>query len=329
MTNLENRVAIALLSMQRHSWEQGTAMQAFLEMGQMEIVTAMAFEAAYRSMPDGRTATIGVSDGITDPCATGEALEAAARWTGDERLRQSAAALRNWALKAAPRNEAGIVYHLTGGKSFWADSFYMLPPYLAAIGEPEEGMRQFNGYWEALYDPKSGLLFHMWDDEHKKLSRPLHWGTGNGWALAAMARMIPRIPDRQAQVLLIDRVGKLLDVVLAWMEPDGAFHDILDDKTSFREVNMSQMTAYTIYQGASQGWLDERYIPQAEKMRYCAHKNTDSFGFVHQVCGAPTFDCPGQSPEAQAFALLMENARRCWKETRNKGEENDTDKIDA
>ena len=330
MTDWEDRVSIALLSMQRHSWEQGTAMQAFLEMGQLDIVTAMAFEAAYRSMPDGRTATIGVTDGVTDPCSTGEALEATARRTGDGRLRHSADALRNWALKTAPRNENGIVYHLTGGKCFWADSFYMLPPYLAAIGEPEEAMRQFNGYWEALYDPESGLIFHMWDDETKTLNRPLHWGTGNGWTLAAMARMIPMLPDREAQALLIDRARKLLDAVLKWMEPDGAFHDILDDAASFREVNMSQMTAYTIYRGAVQGWLEERYIAQAETMRCCARKNTDEFGFVHQVCGAPTFDRPGRSPEAQAFALMMENARRHWmKKTRNKGERNDSNKIDA
>ena len=48
------KAARALLAMQRHSWEQGVAMQAFLEMGDMETVTAMAFESINRSLEDGR-----------------------------------------------------------------------------------------------------------------------------------------------------------------------------------------------------------------------------------------------------------------------------------
>lgn len=43
---ITDKSALVLLAMQRHSWEQGTAMQAFLEMGEMEIVTAMAREVA-------------------------------------------------------------------------------------------------------------------------------------------------------------------------------------------------------------------------------------------------------------------------------------------
>lgn len=329
MTDREKKIAMALLAMQRHSWEQGVAMQAFWELGQTDTVIAMAFEAVYRALPDGRTATIGVADGVTDPCSTGEALEAAARLTGDPQLRQGADALRRWAMEDAPRNGDGIVYHLTSGKAFWADSFYMLPPYLAAIGEYDEAMRQFSGYWRALYDPKSGLLFHMWDDEKGVLSRPVHWGTGNGWALAAMARMIPVLPDRRARRLLIGRARGLLDAILKWMEPDGSFHDVLDDPASFREVNMSQMTAYAIYCGAAQGWLEEVYTVQAEKMSRCARESTDSYGIVHQVCGAPTFDHPGQSPEAQAFALLMEAAASRWPgTTNNKGEGYDPDKLD-
>ena len=39
------KAAMALLCMQRYSWEQGTAMQAFLESGEDEIVLKMAKEA--------------------------------------------------------------------------------------------------------------------------------------------------------------------------------------------------------------------------------------------------------------------------------------------
>ena len=43
-------------------------------------------------------------------------------------------------------------------------------------------------------------------------------------------------------------------------------------------------------------------------MRQAANKKLNLFGFVEGVCGAPTFDHPGFSPEGQAFYLLMEQA---------------------
>lgn len=120
------KVSNALLSMQRHSWEQGVAMQAFLEMGQDDYVCAMAFEAVNRSLEDGRAAIIGVTDGVTDHCSVGEGLKKACQLTGNEFLCKGREELLKWALQRAPRNEEGIVYHLTRTREFWADSFYML-----------------------------------------------------------------------------------------------------------------------------------------------------------------------------------------------------------
>ncbi len=52
-----NKVKRVLLSMQRYSWEQGTAMQAFLEAGDMDTVICMAYEPRaeflYRSVNAG------------------------------------------------------------------------------------------------------------------------------------------------------------------------------------------------------------------------------------------------------------------------------------
>lgn len=316
-TTRVGKIALALLAMQRHSWEQGTSMQAFLEMGELDIVAAMAYEAVYRATPDGRPATVGVFDGIVDPCSTGEALNAAVNYTGDPVLRRGAEALRTWAMEKAPRDADGHVYHLTGTHAFWSDSPYMLPPYLASIGEWDAAIHNFNGYWDALYDTDAGLLCHIWDEDLGTFSDGSHWGTGNGWTLAALARMIPMAPDGDRE-LLIGRATGLLKAVLSHMEPDGSFHNVLDDKDSFRELNLTQMTAYTIYRGMTEGWLDPEYEAAADTLHRCAMEATDPWGIVHQVCGAPTFDKSGQSPEAQAFALLMENAAARWEREKTK-----------
>ncbi|MDR1105126.1 MAG: glycoside hydrolase family 88 protein [Treponema sp.] len=306
-----SRVKTALLAMQRHSWEQGTAMQAFLEQSDMDIVTAMAKEAVYRSIPDGRAAIIGNYDAVTDPCSVGEALLAACRKTGDPALKQGYDALLEWALHKAPRNSGGIVYHVESKPQFWSDSMYMLPPFLAAAGYYREALVNAYGYWDVLFDAEAKLVCHMWDDGAKSFVRKAHWGGGNGWTLAAFARLYDLLPsgheqDRQK----IAGMGRILaDSVLSYMRGDGLFHDIVDDPGSFVETNLSQMLAYALYRGIYSKWLPESYRASAEKLYAAARKKIDSYGLVQDCCGAPSFDKPGVAPEGQAFYLLMEAAR--------------------
>ena len=119
------KAAMALLCMQRYSWEQGTAMQAFLESGEDEIVLKMAKEAVYRSIEDGRAAILGTLEAVTDPCSVGEALVYAVAKTQDPFLEEGLKKLINWALKLAPRSEDGAVYHVMSEPQIWVDSFYI------------------------------------------------------------------------------------------------------------------------------------------------------------------------------------------------------------
>lgn len=303
-----------LLAMQRHSWEQGLAMQALYEWGDMEQVICLACEAVYRRMEDGRLASIGVFDAVTDPCAVGEALLAACEATKDERLAEGRDALLRWALEKAPRSEKGVLYHLNTSRQFWVDSMYMLPPFLAAAGYFEEALRNFYGYHEALYDAEYGLMSHMWDDEKKEYIRRDHWGTGNGWALSAMVRMQGLLPESYAddRKRIREMACKLLEKAAGYMRPDGLFHDVIDDETTFVETNFSQMMAYSIYRGMAEGWIDREWEAKAALLRSAANRKMNAYGFICGVCGAPTFDKPGISPEGQAFYLLMEHAAKVY-----------------
>ncbi|MBQ8638919.1 MAG: glycoside hydrolase family 88 protein [Lachnospiraceae bacterium] len=308
------KAAQCLLSMQRQSWEQGCAMQAMLELGEMETVIRLAYESVYRSVPDGRCAVLTTTHAVTDPCCVGEALIAAWKATGDEFLKAGLDKLLVWALEKAPRNGAGVVYHVEEASQFWVDSMYMLPPFLAAAGYYDEALTNFYGYYEALHDEKTGLMRHMWDDEKKAFVRDALWATGNGWTLAAMARLIDLLPDERAKDReeIIRRTKALLEAAMPWMREDGLFHDVLDDKTSFVEVNFPQMMAYTIFRGVKSGWLEESWLDAAYRMRKAANGKMNAYGFVRDVCGAPYFDKPGISPEGQAFYLLMEcAAQKC------------------
>ena len=308
---MTDRVKRALLAMQRYNWEQGVTAQAFLEAGDDDIAIALAIEGANRQNADGRCCHIADSTAVTDPCAVGEALVFAAEQTGDPFLIAARDRLLRWALHDAPRNDAGVVYHFLDSRMIWVDSMYMLPPFLARAGEYDEAMRQLDGYWDILYTPENGLLAHQWSDAESRFLRKDAWAVGNGWAMAGMARVIALLPvNHPGRARLIRRVQQLIDAALPCQMTDGAFHDVLDDPSTFREVNFAQMLAYTIYRGVKEGWLDASLLPHAEKARAAALAEVDQYGLVCNVCGAPYFDKPGVAPEGQAFHILMEAARK-------------------
>ncbi|MEK8126632.1 glycoside hydrolase family 88 protein [Paenibacillus filicis] len=304
------KVKLALLSMQRYSWEQGVAAQAMLESGDMELAILFARDAVNRQDAAGKLGVMNDGYSVTDSAANGEAVARAAQATGDPLFEQGAARMLDWLLHHAPRTAEGTLRHVIDKPQVWIDSFYMAPPFLAVSGHYEEAVKQIDGYRQLLWDPEARLFGHIWDDEAKAYVRQAHWGVGNGWAAAGMVRVLERLPESMSEER--ERIlGYLLDVLegcLAHLREDGLLHDVIDDSSTFVETNAAQMLSYAIYRGVTLGLLDRRYIRAAERMRTAAHGRVDERGLVQGSCAAPFFDRPGTAPESQAFFLLMESA---------------------
>src|SRR5512135_2905715 len=143
---LINRVKLAMLTMQRASWEQGVAAQALLELGEIDLAVLMAQEAAQRQLPDGRLAGLGSEIAVTDPAANGVPVLYAARYTGEAQLKAAAQRMLDYLMITAPRTKDGVLHHRTDVQQVWVDSFYMAPPFLAVAGHPEEAIRQVEGF---------------------------------------------------------------------------------------------------------------------------------------------------------------------------------------
>ncbi|MDE6259414.1 MAG: glycoside hydrolase family 88 protein [Oscillospiraceae bacterium] len=303
-----------LLAMQRHCWEQGEAEHALTELGETETVIRMARETINRRLPDGRVGIMSEADErtVTDPCSCGQALRLAWEQTGDPRFQAAHEKLLHWTLHEAPRSEKGILYHLTDSPEFWADSMYMLPPFLADAGEYEEAVKQYNGYWDALFDPAAGLLHTFWHDGTGTFLRDgIHRGIANGYAVIAVCRMLPLLPEAMTEEKkeLAEKARRIIDGMLKH-ERDGVFYDALDKpEGSFVAMNAAQMLAYGIYRGIQQGWLvRDGYLEHADRLRGAMVSRVDTYGFVNDVCGAPTFRVPGNAPNGQSFYLLMQCA---------------------
>lgn len=309
---LVERVKLAMLTMQRHAWEQGVAAQALLELGEEDLVVLMAREAVVRIWDDGRLGQVCDNHGVTDPGANGEAVLWAARKTGDPKLKAGADRMLNYFLHKAPRRKDGTLYHIDDKPQVWIDSMYMAPPFLAVAGQPEEALRQVEGLRKLLWNKDHELFSHIWDDAKNDFRRKAFWGVGNGWAAAGMTRVLKALPESMPaeKKRLQDYIRGVLDGCLEHQRPDGLFHDVLDNPGSFVEVNLAQVLSYTIYRGVKAGWLDSEYRAKADRMRQAARAKVDGLGLVQDVCGSPTFEAPGTATEGQAFFLLMEAAHR-------------------
>ena len=305
---LTEKVKLAMLAMQRASWEQGTAIQAAVETNDLLLLHLLVTEAILRQTPDGRTCMLGSNNNVTDPVAAGAGIVKCYELTGLQKYKDAADRLYDYCKTKAPRNAEGTLYHITNGKELWSDSIYMLPPFLAAYKDYDECMKQLRGYRNVLWYKDKKLFAHRWSDDKGDFVNPKCWGGGNGWAMASFAIIYELMPDNLTSYKkeIASMIQELTEGLIAHMRPDGLFHDIVDDKSSFVETNLSQMAAFGIYKGIRLGMLDKKYRTHADKMKAAAISKIDKYGYVQDACGSPTFSKPGTSTEAQAFFLMMQ-----------------------
>lgn len=305
------KVKEALLSMQRASWEQGVAAQAFFEIGDEEMATLMAYEAVLRQTDEGRLSVLYTDNGVTDPAAIGEVVFHAYSTTKDESLLVAANKMMEYLLHKAPRTPEGIIYHTLNAPEIWIDSIYMAPPFLAVMGQYNEAVKQIAGIRKCLWNSKEKLYSHRWHYANNEFINESFWGVGNGWALVALSKVINTLPQemlKEKEALIASNIEHL-ESCIGYMRADGLYNNVINDSDTFIETNLSQMIAYTIYSGVRSGWLDSSYLEAADTMRKAAHSKVDEYGFVQDVCGAPWFNEPGRAAEGQAFFIMMEAAR--------------------
>lgn len=300
----------AMLAMQRASWEQGTAIQAMLECADYDMLRLMVNEALLRSMPDGRTCVLYTDNGVTDPVAAGAGILKCYELFGDEKYKQAADKLYDYCKNVAPRSDEGIVYHVYNAREIWSDSVFMLPPFLAAYGDYDECMKQIRGYKKYLWNTEKKLFAHRWSDDEQRFINPHCWGGGNGWAAASFAIIYERLPDdrQDEKTEIASCLTELLDGLQAAVLPNGLYNDFVGEQDTFVETNLSQMAAFAIFKSVMTGAIDRKYLPFAEKMKAGALAQVDELGYVQGAAGAPHFNSPGVSTEAQAFLLMMLSA---------------------
>lgn len=301
----QQRVLTALLAMQRQSWEQGVASHALIDLGLLDEAVLLAHDAVVRQSPTGKLGEVD-DIGIVNGGACGEAVHLAAEGRPDDGYREALDRQLEWLLRAAPRAADGVLFHIEGTREVWVDSVYMVVPLLYLVGEPAAARLQFEGHRDRLFDEAAGLWSWRWSEDEQRVTHPMHWGTGNGWVIAGIARAwrsggehdpwFAKFGPAHARVVI--------DACLRAEQAAHGFHDVLDDPSTFEEGDVRQMLAYGVLAGVADGWLPDSYLSTGQRLVAEARTEVDDAGLVTGVCGAPRFDRRGTSPEAQAMFLL-------------------------
>jgi unsaturated rhamnogalacturonyl hydrolase len=147
--------------------------------------------------PDGTIRTYDVKTYNLDQINEGRALFLLHRETGDARYKNAAFLLREQ-LRTQPRTAEGGFWHKAAyPHQMWLDGVYMASPFLAEFAnvydEPQlhdEVVRQISLIERHTRDPRTGLLYHAWDESKaQKWADPRTGCSPNFWGRIGLVAM--------------------------------------------------------------------------------------------------------------------------------------------
>jgi unsaturated rhamnogalacturonyl hydrolase len=176
------------------------------------------------------------------------------RATGDERYKRAAFLLREQ-LRGHPRTrERGFWHKKIYPYQMWLDGIYMASPFLAEFAATFPPVSETGEGWgggvfddvahqiilieQHTRDPKTGLLYHGWDESRQQRwanpatgCSPHFWGRAMGWYAMAIVDVLDYLPTDHAQhpaILaiferMIDALAKVQD------QASGLWYQVLDN----------------------------------------------------------------------------------------------------
>jgi unsaturated rhamnogalacturonyl hydrolase len=177
--------------------------------------------------------------------------------------------------------DAGLSWHTR----FWIDDMYMIT-ILQTQAYRATGDRRYLdraaleavAYLDKLQQP-NGLFHHATDV-------PFFWGRGDGWFAAGMAELLSTLPENHPhRARIMASYKKMMATLLQYQDPDGMWHQLIDDPESWPETSSTGMFTFAFITGVKQGWLDAKvYAPAARKawLRLITYLNPD--GAIRDIC---------------------------------------------
>jgi unsaturated rhamnogalacturonyl hydrolase len=191
---------------------------------------------------------------------------------------------------------------ITREARYWIDDMYMITVLQVqayrATGEAvyvDRAARAMAAYLDRLQQP-NGLFFHTAES-------PVFWGRGNGWVAAGMAELLSELDPKHAlHARISDGYRSMMATLLELQSAEGAWRQILDDPTAWRESSASAMFTFAFVTGVKRGWLERsRYESAAVSGWRSTLTGLDAAGNLADVCvgAGHAHHAVGRDAEAQ------------------------------
>ena len=205
--------------------------------------------------------------------------------TKQEKYRKAAQSIRQ-AFDNYPRTEDGGLWHAYSRQhQLWLDGMYMSMPFLVRYGKAfgdekyayDEAVKQLLIYAKHLNDPRSGLMFHAYDESGAQpWADPVthhsafFWCRAIGWFGMALIEVLEVLPHAHAQrEELIALVQQLTKAYAKYQDPaTGRWFQIVDKPTidgNWLETSSSSMYVYTIAKAVEHRYIAKGFFSTACK----------------------------------------------------------------
>jgi unsaturated rhamnogalacturonyl hydrolase len=203
--------------------------------------------------------------------------------TGKKKYLDAVNMLRNQ-LRSQPRtNEGGFWHKKIYPNQMWLDGLYMAEPFYAEYANTfhedsdfNDIARQFIIMEKKARDPKTGLLYHGYDESkeqnwaNKKTGlSPNFWARAMGWygmgLVDALEYFPENHPERKALIGILNRFAEAIENVQD--QKTGLWWDVLNfpnRKGNYLEASASSMFVYTLAKAVRLGYLPSSFLTVAK-----------------------------------------------------------------
>jgi len=166
----------------------------------------------------------------------------------------------------------------------WLDGLYMAGPFYAeyalTFNKPElfdDITHQFTLIERQTRDPRTGLLYHAWDESKTQKwanpetgCSPNFWGRSIGWYVMAVVDVLDFLPgDHPQRQALVDILNRLAYALVRYQDPaSGLWYqvvDLVDRPGNYLETSVSAMLAYGFAKATRKGYLASEYLSSARR----------------------------------------------------------------
>ena len=227
---------------------------------------------------DGSIPSYKPQDESLDEVALGRELLLLYGRTKNVKYYKAAATIRHQ-LDLQPRTPSGGFWHKKRyTNQMWLDGLYMAEPFYAQYAvmfqQPKDFddiAHQFVLIEQHTRDPKTGLLYHGWD-ETKQMGwadkqtgvAPNVWARAVGWYAMALVDTLPYFPaDHPGRSQLLEILKRLAPAIANAQDPGtGLWYEVMDQPAregNYFESSASCMFVYALEKGVRLGYLDPKF----------------------------------------------------------------------